>query len=86
MSKLLSGAVQGFYGDASWLTTDGLTYLVAGFRKPAFARFLARHGTVSYALQLGVVGLELLAIIAAFRLRLQRLWGLALLVMHGRAQ
>jgi hypothetical protein len=72
-------------GRPSWLAPDGLVYVIANARPAAgwfLSDFLIGHPWLTYGVQLGVLYLEGFALVVAFRPRLLRPWGLALLGMH----
>lgn len=85
INKVIAGIGDLLGGRPSWLAPDGLVYLIANARRPdgAFlSDFLIGHPWMTYGVQLGVLYLEGFALVVAFRPRLLRPWGIALLGMH----
>lgn len=84
INKVFAGVGDLLGGRPSWLAPEALVYLVANApRSGSFVSdFLIGHPWLTYGLQLGVLYLEGFALVAAFRPRLLRPWGIALLGMH----
>jgi len=85
INKVAGGIGDLFGGRPSWLAPDGLVRFIADGRSLAGwspSDFLIRHRWLTYGIQLGVLYVEGFSLLAAFRPRLLRLWGMALLGMH----
>ena len=85
INKAAAGIGDLLSGRPSWLAPDGLVHVIANATPPAgwlLSDFLIGHPWLTYGAQLGVLYLEGFALVAAFRPRLLRSWGIALLGMH----
>lgn len=85
INKVVAGVGDLLGGRPSWLAPDGLVHVIANAPPSAdsfLSDLLIGHPWLTYGLQLGVLYLEGFALVAAFRPRLLRLWGIAILGMH----
>lgn len=84
ISKLVTALSQLAAGEIGWVSPGGLTLLVQSFADPSSVggRLVLAYPSLAYAGQLGVLYLELFAIVAAFRPRLQRPWAVGLVGLH----
>jgi len=85
-SKLVAALVQGSAGDAHYFLPEALPRHIAfklmQGKSPTLASFLLVHPKLCQWLMIGVFYLEISSFVVAFRPRLFRLWGLALLLLH----
>jgi hypothetical protein len=85
LSKLLASLRHLPFDRLTWLSWDALAVTVVRDQRSEntlLGSFLLAHPVLSFTLQLGVLYLELFAIVAAFRLRLARLFGASLVALH----